>query len=113
MEVAMNFLDAVAGEGFAAIFGKEHLRAENPNAEVVVGIDANLTVVGGAGIGVAHFFPAFALVFAAEHAALFVLDERVNDVGALTEDIETDTPDVSAVLVGQAFGQFVPGGSAV
>src|SRR5689334_18031394 len=101
--VAVNTADTLGGKRFSAVFGVKHLRAEFPDAQVVVGINANLAVVGGTRIGFAHALPGFAFVFAAERAAFFMLDFGVNDVGILAINVEADAAGIGGgVLPRQA-----------
>src|SRR5262249_35094984 len=98
---------------FTAVFGKIHGGAEGPNAQVIVGIDAYLAVVRRARIGVAHLVPSLALVFAAKDSALFVLHQRINNVGILTINIEPNAARFAAIFIGQALGEFFPGRATV
>src|SRR5207248_3645880 len=105
--VSVNAMDALGGECFAAVFGVKHRRAQLPNAQIIVGINADLAVVGRPRVRFTHALPGLAFIFAAERAALFVLDFGVNDVGIFAVDAQPDAPGIAtAVLPGQAFCQF-------
>src|SRR6266436_1611190 len=71
--IAVNAPNALGRESFSAILGVKHLRAERPDSQIVVGIDAHLAVVRGPRIGVAHSLPGLTFIIAAKDSALFVL----------------------------------------
>ena len=105
VEVAVNAVDALRDKRFSAVLGVKHLRAEFPNAQVVVGINANLAVIGRAWVGFAHALPGLAFVFAAERAALFMLNLGIDDVRILAVNVQSDAAGVGgAVLPRQALG---------
>src|SRR5215471_4468949 len=110
MIVAMNFGDDIGLEGSAAIVRDKHGRAAQPDALIVVGVDSNLAVVGRPVVCVAHLFPGLAAVLRAKDAALFILDDGINDAGIASVYIDADA-------AGHAFGQAAreasPVGSAV
>ena len=111
MKIAVDFIgDESLAVGFAAVFGIVNVGAQGPNAQVVAGIDDELAVIGGAGIDVAHFLPGFALVLAAECAALGIFDQGINDVGILAVDGESDA---AGIAFRQILGQFFPSGAAI
>ncbi len=103
MKIPVDAPHAIRHEFLAAVLGVEHLRTEFPNTQIIIGIDANL----------AHLLPRLAFVFAAECSALFVLDNRVNDVRVLAVNIQADAPSVAAILVRQALRQFFPRRAAI
>src|SRR5579864_4305937 len=108
VEVTVNAVDALRGKRFAAVLGVKHLRAKLPDAQVVVGINTNLAVIGRTRVGVAHALPGLAFVFAAESAAFFMLDLRVDNVGILPINVQADASGVAAaVLPRQALRQFL------
>ncbi len=91
--VAMDPLNQIRSERLAAVFRVVHLRAVNPQALIVVRIDADLAVVAAARIGVGHLRPGLAFVIAAVDAALRVLDERVDHVRISPIKSEADAAD--------------------
>ena len=109
----MNSFHALRRKRLSAILGIEHRCTEFPDPEIIIGINANLAVVGRARIGIAHLLPGLAFVLAAISPALVVLHDGVNNGGVLAVDVQPDAPGCSAVLIRQAFGQFFPGCAAV
>ena len=102
----------VCDEGPAAVLGHVDVDAAEPDFLIVVGVDADLAEVGGAGIGVAHAGPGGALVFGAVDAAeRGVLEFGVDDVGVLAIDVDGAAADVAGG--GQAAGHFGPVSAAV
>src|SRR5438067_13913398 len=90
MKVSVHLLHDVRLQGPAAIVGGVHARAADPDALIVVRIDAHLAVVAAARIGGGHLRPRLAFVVAAEHAAFGVLDDRVDDIGIAAIKIDAD-----------------------
>ena len=111
--IAMDARHAIGDERLPPILGVIHRRAHHPDAQVVVGIDYDLAVVGGARIGVRHLLPTLAFVLAAEDAALRVLHDGINDVGVAAINADANAADVAALRVRQPLGEFLPGGAAV
>src|SRR5262249_14753182 len=113
MKITVDALDAIGGKPLAAILGVKHFRAKLPDAQIVAGVDANLAVVGGARIGVAHFLPGFAFVIAAEGPAFFVLYDSADDGGIFAVGIRVNASRTAAVFVGQTLGQLLPRGPTI
>ncbi len=113
VEISVDFSDAIGGKGFSAIFGKIHRRAQGPDAQVVVRIDAHLAVIGRTRVGVAHLFPGFTHVLASENAALLVLHQRIDNVGILAINVQPNAASITAVLIREALHKFFPGDATV
>src|SRR5208282_3891777 len=111
--IAVDAKTAGGDEGLAAVLGMVDGSAEHPDAQVVVGIDADLAVVGGPRVGIAHARPILTFVVAAKDSALGLLDEGTKDVGIAEVDGQADASHVAAVGIGKPFGQFLPSGAAV
>ena len=108
--VHVDALDPVGGEGAPAVLGVVHLGSEDPDALVVVGVNADLAVVHRTRVGVAHPLPGEPLVLGTEDAALPVLDDRIDDPRVPPIDVQADA---SGVSLGQAAAQLRPGVPAV
>ncbi len=114
VKIAVNSFHPIGSKFFPAVLGVKHLRAQLPNPQIIVGVNANLAVIRRPRIGVAHLFPRLALVVAAKRSAFFVLHHRVDDVRVLAINVEADAADISGgIFVRQSLGQFPPGRSAV
>ena len=103
-------LDPVGCEGPPAVLGVVHLGPQDPDALVVVGVDADLAVVHGPRVGVAHALPGESLVLGTEHSAFPVLDDGVDDAWIAAIDVQADP---SGVALGKTAAQFRPGVSAI
>src|SRR5437870_13785031 len=99
----MNPSNALGRESLPSILGVKHLRAERPDSQIVVWVDAHLAVIGGPRIRIAHFLPSLALIIAAKDSTLFVLHQRIDDVRILAVNIQADAAGFSAIFVGQPF----------
>ena len=108
--VHMDALDPVGGEGSPAVLGVVHLGIENPDALVVARVDADLAVVHGPRVRVAHPLPGQTLVLGAEDAALLILDDGVDDPRVAAIDVQADP---SGVALGQPAGKLHPGVPAI
>src|SRR6202162_6499313 len=112
VKIAVDLLPTVVAEGPAAVFGVVERRTQHPDFPIVAWIDANLAVIGRARIGVAHARPGETFVFVAVDAAvLYVLHQRVNDVGILPVDIHRAAADVAGGW--EALGELGPVRAAV
>src|SRR5712691_2486940 len=101
----MNSSHALRRKRFAPILGIKHRRAQLPDAEIIIGVDANLAVVRRPWIGIAHLLPGFAFVLATIRSALLVLHDAVN--------AQPDAAGVPAILIREAFGQLLPVDAAI
>ncbi len=99
VEISVDFLHASRSKSFAAVLGEKHRRAQNPNPQIIIRINAHLAVIRRPWIGVAHLLPRFALIFAAENAAFFMLHECVHDIGIFPVDIKSNASGFAAVFV--------------
>ncbi len=57
MMVAVDSTEIIRAEGLSSVFGDIHPGPKNPNPLVIVGVDADLAVIHGPGIGIRHLFP--------------------------------------------------------
>src|SRR5262249_30486928 len=80
------------------------------DALVVIRVYTDLAVVGGPMVGITHLLPSQAPVIRAKDAALFILDDSVDDVRIGSVDINTDS---AGDAFRQAGGHPGPGGAAI
>src|SRR5260370_32464096 len=78
--IPVDSAHALRRKRLSTVLGIKHLRAKLPDAEVIVGVDANLAVVRRPWIRIAHFLPSLAFVVAAKSPALLLLHDGVDDV---------------------------------
>ncbi len=107
---AIGGAERCVAKGFAAVIGSHDAGASEPDSLVIVRVDAKLAEIGRARIGCAHVHPGCAFIFAAKHASLRVLHQRVHNVRIAPVNIQRDA---AGVAVRQTGGQFVPRRSAV
>src|SRR5258708_4507394 len=98
VEISMNTARTLGRKSFPAILRIKHLRAELPDAEIIIGVDANLAVIRRPRIGIAHLLPGITFILAAISSALLVLNDGVNDVGILAVNVQSDTAGVPAIV---------------
>jgi hypothetical protein len=106
MKVNVDLLCAVIAKSLAAIIRDVQLDAEHINALVVIRVNANLTEVHRARVGVAHLRPGCPGIFRTIHATLFrVFDSGINNVRIAAIYIE---PNAALGAFGNALGEFRP-----
>src|SRR5207249_3795091 len=97
-------------ERLTAIVGDPDICATHVDSLVVIRIDADLAEIHRPRIDVVKLGPGFAFVLGAEHAAIAILDGRVNDIRILTIDVDADSPGIARRQTGR---QLPPGSSSV
>jgi len=108
--IGVKVRSAFGLERFAAVFGVVKADAKNPDALVVIRVDSDVGEVHEAGIGVGHFGPGLALVVAAIESGLLRFHQGIDNVAVAAVDVETDAAEV---FFREAFGELLPGGTAI
>ena len=110
MVVQVHFHRSVIAERLAAIVRDVQVDAVDVDPLRVIGIDANLAEVHRPRIEAADLGPRLAFVLGAEHAAVAVLDDGVNDVRVAAIEVEADAAGVTGW---KAAGDLAPGPAGI